>query len=195
MKYCSYCGETLIKRIPEGDDIERLVCAICERVHYQNPRLVLGCLPVAADERVLLCLRSIEPRRDFWTLPAGYMEENETTREGALRETREEARAEVRIDDLHGIFDLPHINQVYMFFRASLLNKDYGAGHETREVRLFDEAEIPWDRLAFPVVEQTLRDYFDDRRRGVFHIRQRTVDKSWWRHVDLKDPRYRDKDE
>jgi len=164
MKFCSKCGAALSERIPEGDDRVRHICDSCDTVHYVNPRVVVGCV-AEYEDRVLLCKRAIEPRVGLWTLPAGFMENGETTLQGAARETWEEARARVADQQLYRLFDLPYINQVYMFFRAQLVGGDYGVGPESTEVGLFSEAEIPWDEIAFPVVHRTLKEYFQDRGR------------------------------
>jgi len=169
MKFCSQCGHSVSRRIPEGDDRLRHVCDHCHTIHYHNPLIVVGCLPVYR-ERILLCRRAIEPRRGCWTLPAGYMENGETTLEGARRETWEEAGAEVRDQVLYRLYDLPHVNQVYMFYRAVLPAPVFSAGEESLEVRLFDEGELPWQQLAFPVVRQVLEDYLGDRTTGQFRV-------------------------
>ncbi len=170
MKFCSRCGEPVSQRIPEGDTKPRYVCDVCERIHYQNPRIIAGCLPIHED-KVLLCKRAINPRSGMWTIPAGFMENNESISQGALRETAEEANANVEILDLYTVFSLPHISQVYMFFRARLTDLNFSAGDETVETRLFDEAEIPWNELAFPVITQTLEYYFKDRKTDSFPVR------------------------
>ncbi|ABE59988.1 MULTISPECIES: NUDIX hydrolase [Chromohalobacter] len=161
MNFCSHCGHSVRFAIPEGDDRGRFLCDACGTVHYQNPRIVAGTLPVS-DGRVLLCRRAIAPRLGYWTLPAGFMENGETTSEAAARETREEACAEVDLRGLYTMISLPHIDQVYMIFRGDLRG-DYAPGPESLEVALFSEAEIPWHELAFPTIERTLRHYFDDR--------------------------------
>lgn len=163
--FCADCGAPLTRLIPPGDQRLRDVCTRCGVVHYQNPKVVAGCIPEWAG-RVLLCRRAIEPRHGFWTLPAGFMENDETTIEAAARETLEEADAHIEIDALYALFNLPHINQVYMMFRGHLTAPEFGPGEESLEVALFDEAEVPWEELAFPVVRETLRLYFDDRTRG-----------------------------
>ena len=170
MNYCSYCGHPVSQKVPEGDNRLRYVCDECEAIHYQNPRIIAGCLPVFED-KVLLCRRAIEPRSGYWTLPAGFLENGETTAMGALRETQEEANANAEIIDLYTLFSLPHISQVYMFFRARLLDLEFSPGHETTDARLFEEHEIPWDQLAFPVVTQTLQHYFSDRGTNEFPVR------------------------
>ncbi len=178
MRFCSYCGHPVELRVPTGDDRERHVCAQCQAIHYQNPRLIVGTLPVHG-ERVLLCRRAIEPRQNCWTLPAGFMENGETTLQGALRETWEEARARIANETLYRVFDLPHINQVYMFYRGELVDGEYGVGPESTEVALFHEHEIPWRELAFPVVVETLREFFADRGRGAYPVRASGIDPGW----------------
>ncbi len=175
MKFCSQCGGTITEMIPEGDNRLRFVCGACETIHYQNPRIVAGCLPVL-DGQVLLCKRAIEPRRGYWTLPAGFMENGETVQQAAERETREEACAKVTALQLYTLFDLPHINQVYMFFRAELVDNGFRAGDETLEVRLFKQADIPWSELAFPTVGRTLEYFFADRVQQTFPVRNEAIE-------------------
>ncbi len=170
MNYCQHCGQPVQLRIPDGDDRERHVCDGCGAIHYQNPKIVTGCLPVH-ESRVLLCRRAIAPRSGFWTLPAGFLENGETTTQGAIRETWEEAFANVSVDGLYTVFNLPHISQIYMFFRATLADLDFRPGTESLDVRLFEEHEVPWDELAFPVIHDTLKHYFDDRKAGHFPVR------------------------
>ena len=170
MKFCSACGTPVEVRIPEGDERERFVCPACDTIHYQNPNIVTGCIPEWRDQ-ILLCRRAIEPRHGLWTLPAGFMENGETTQQGAARETWEEARAHIEVGELYSLFNLPRINQVYMLFRARLLDTDFGPGPESLEVRLFREDEIPWDEMAFPVVTKTLELYFADRKAGGFRLK------------------------
>lgn len=172
MKYCHYCAGPVVIRIPDGDDKHRHVCDGCDSIFYENPKNVVGTLPVHGD-RVLLCKRAIPPRIGKWTLPAGFMENGESSLEGAIRETREEARASIRVADdcLYTLFNLPRINQVYLFFRAELTNLDYAAGIESTAVELFREDEIPWDEIAFPVVRSTLEHFFRDLPSGRFPVR------------------------
>jgi ADP-ribose pyrophosphatase YjhB (NUDIX family) len=172
--YCPRCGAPVSLRVPAGDDRPRHVCGACGTVHYQNPKLVAGCL-AEWGERILLCRRAIEPRRGLWTLPAGFMENGETTQEAAMREALEEANARVEILALYSLIDLPHIDQVYCLFRSRLLDLGFSPGHETLEVQLFEEAEIPWESLAFASIVRTLRHYFEDRRRGEFRLLTGTV--------------------
>ncbi len=175
MKFCTSCGSSVTLRIPEGDDRERFVCTSCDSIHYINPRVIVGCLPVHGD-KVLLCKRAIEPRYGFWTLPAGFMENGETTPQGAARETWEEARARVEGLELYRIFDIPYISQVYMFYRCKLTDGAYGVGPESLETALYTEDEIPWDDIAFPVVKETLQDYFDDVRAGHYPVRVSAIE-------------------
>ncbi len=169
MKYCSQCGAKVELRIPEGDTLPRYVCNACRTIHYSNPKLVVGCIPEWED-KILLCKRAIEPRQGLWTLPAGFLENDETTVEGAARETFEETLSKVEVTDLYALFNLPHINQVYVMFRGNLLGLDFGPTPESEVVELYVEKDIPWDRIAFPVIEQTLKLYFQDKNRGEFSI-------------------------
>jgi ADP-ribose pyrophosphatase YjhB (NUDIX family) len=174
MNFCSQCGGPITELIPEGDNRARFVCGSCNTIHYQNPRIVAGCLPVWEDH-VLLCRRAIEPRRGYWTLPAGFMENGETVQQAAERETLEEACARVTGLQLYTVFDLPHINQVYMFFRAELVDEGYCAGVESLEVGLFRQADIPWSELAFPTVGRTLEYFFADRVQQTFPVRNEAI--------------------
>ena len=178
MIFCSICGARVSEKIPEGDDRLRYVCESCQTIHYQNPKIVAGCIPVW-HEKLLLCKRAIEPRYGLWTVPAGFMENGETTEQAAARETWEEARA--RVDDmtLYGVFSIPHISQVYMMFRARLQAGEYAPGPESLDVRLFEEHEIPWDELAFPVVRLTLEKYYRDIRGDGFPVHVENIN----RHV------------
>jgi ADP-ribose pyrophosphatase YjhB (NUDIX family) len=170
MKFCSVCGNQVRVGIPEGDNRPRHLCDACGTVHYHNPKVVAGCI-AHWEDRVLLCRRAIEPRYGLWTVPAGFMENGETTYEGALRETLEEANARVAIEDLFVTVNLPHINQVYMLFRGRLLDLDFHPGAESLETVLLGEAEMPWERMAFPTVSEALKLYFADRTAGSFPVR------------------------
>ncbi|MEW8041249.1 MAG: NUDIX hydrolase [Candidatus Thiodiazotropha endolucinida] len=174
MKYCSHCGAEVEVRVPEGDNRPRHVCIICSTVHYQNPKIVVGCIPVW-EQQILLCRRAIEPRYGLWTVPAGFMENGETSQQGAARETLEEACAQVEVEGLYTLFNLPHINQVYLLFRSRLLDLDFAAGEESLEVKLFDEQEIPWEKLAFPVIKESLKLYYADRESGKYPLRSGTI--------------------
>ena len=169
MKFCHDCGTPIKQRIPPGDDRLRFVCDDCGTVHYENPRMVVGCIP-EWDDKILLCRRAIEPRYGWWTTPAGYLENGETLEEGAMRETLEEAGARVEILSLYTIFNLTRINQVYLLFRARLLDLEYSSGTESLEVKLFEENDIPWNCIAFTAIEKTLRLYYGDRKEGVFPV-------------------------
>lgn len=170
MNFCAQCGASLRFEVPPSDNRPRHVCSSCATVHYQNPKIVAGCIPEWED-RLLLCRRAIEPRSGMWTLPAGFMELGETSSEAALRETLEEANARVDMLGLYTVMNLPHIDQVYMMFRGRLLDLEFSAGDESREVALFKPAEIPWAELAFPTIRHTLQFYVQDQRRGVFEMR------------------------
>jgi ADP-ribose pyrophosphatase YjhB (NUDIX family) len=170
MNYCSNCGHHPVPRIiPPGDSRERFCCPQCGAIHYQNPRNVGGTVTVWGQQ-VLLCRRAIAPRHGYWTLPAGFMEIGETTSQCAARETLEEAGARVEIGPLFSLLNVPHVEQVHLFYLARLLDRDIAAGEESLEVRLFSENEIPWDELAFQTVSQTLRFFFADRRDGTFTL-------------------------
>ena len=169
MKFCSSCGREVILQIPDGDNRHRYCCKHCSAIHYQNPRMVIGTVTVW-EEKILLCKRAIEPRHGYWTLPAGFMENGETTDEGAARETLEEAGARVDLGPLFSMIDVPHVDQVHMFYRASLLHLDFEPGPESLEARLFNEDEIPWDEIAFRTVGQTLKWFFEDRRSGRYDL-------------------------
>jgi ADP-ribose pyrophosphatase YjhB (NUDIX family) len=176
MKYCSQCGAAVELRIPDGDSLPRYVCSSCATIHYQNPKMVVGCIPEWED-KVLLCRRAIEPRRGLWTLPAGFMENGETTFDGAMRETLEEANARVAIESFYALYNIPYISQVYLLFRARLLDLDFSPGIETLELKLFAEADIPWDQIAFATVRNTLTHYFEDRRKGAFPFHMGTIER------------------
>jgi ADP-ribose pyrophosphatase YjhB (NUDIX family) len=169
MKYCSSCGETVELRIPSDDNRLRHICTACGIIHYQNPRMVIGSIP-AWEDKVLLCRRAIEPRYGLWTLPGGFMENGESTGDAAIRETLEEACARVEIISLYSMYSLPYIDQVHLLFRARLLDLDFAPGQESLEVKLFSEAEIPWDELAFRPVRYSLEHYFSERSKGNFSL-------------------------
>ncbi|WP_122665277.1 NUDIX hydrolase [Pseudomonas viridiflava] len=174
MKFCSQCAKPVIQCIPEGDSRLRYVCEHCKTIHYQNPNIVAGCLAVW-EGKVLLCRRAIEPRLGFWTLPAGFMENGETMEQAARRETDEEACATPGDLSLYMLVDVAHINQVHVFFRGELATPDFAAGIESLEVRLFDEADIPWSELAFMTVRRTLECFFADRRQQVYPVRNESL--------------------
>ncbi len=170
MKYCPSCGALLRHAIPEGDDRPRHICDACDTIHYQNPKLIAGCIPVWED-RILLCRRAIEPRKGYWTLPAGFMEMGETIAQAAAREALEEADIDVMIGEVFTIFNLPHISQVYFFFLADMTSGHFSPGAESLETRLFTEMEIPWGELAFETVHRSLELFLADRQTGEFRMR------------------------
>jgi ADP-ribose pyrophosphatase YjhB (NUDIX family) len=168
MKFCSECAHPVTLAIPPDDTRPRFVCSNCGAIHYQNPKLVIGSIPVWEKDGtvyVMLCKRAIEPRHGYWTLPAGFMENSETTSDAAQRETFEEAGANIQLHELFSLINVPHVHQVHLFYRATLLDLDYAAGIESLEVALFTEAAIPWNEIAFPTVEYTLRRFFSDLNR------------------------------
>ncbi len=174
MNYCTQCGTHVELRIPEGDSHLRHVCPQCGEIHYQNPKVIVGCI-AQWEQRILLCRRAIEPCYGLWTLPAGFMENGESTTQAALRETYEEACARVSIERLFALINIPHISQVHLFYRARLLDTNFGAGEESLETQLFSEDEIPWHELAFSSVDQCLKAYFGDRRTGRFEFHEATL--------------------
>ena len=172
IKYCKNCGTAVVYRLPDdGDTKNRAVCPACNTVHYENPLNVVGTVPVWGD-KVLLCKRNIEPRKGKWTLPAGFMELDETASEGAARETVEEAGAQFEMQALFSVLSVPKVGQVHLFYRAKLTSDQFAPGYETQEARLFTEADIPWDDIAFRTVKVTLERFFADRAVGVFGVHQ-----------------------
>ncbi|MGD9212529.1 MAG: NUDIX hydrolase [Desulfobacteraceae bacterium] len=169
VKFCSNCGEKVKERIPEGDDRPRKMCDACGMVYYENPKMVVGCI-AEWEDKILMCRRAIAPQIGKWTLPAGYLESAETVAAGAMRETEEEARAKVEIIEPFALYNLAFVDQIYFMFRARLLNLDFGPGPESLEVVLMDEAEIPWDNIAFEVIHKVLQRYFQDRSKGEFNF-------------------------
>ncbi|PIV15685.1 MAG: NUDIX hydrolase [Gallionellales bacterium CG_4_10_14_3_um_filter_54_96] len=169
MKFCSACGAAVALRIPDDDSRPRHVCTACGTIHYQNPNMVIGSLPEWKD-KILLCRRAIEPRLGLWTLPGGFMENGESTTQAAIRETLEEANARIEIGELYSMYSLPYINQVHLLFRARLLDLDFSPGIESLEVRLFGEAEIPWDEIAFRPIRFSLEHFFAERKQGQFNL-------------------------
>ena len=165
MNFCSNCGSRVVLKVPEGDFLPRHVCDNCGIIHYLNPKLVVGSVPVY-EGRILICKRGIEPRHGYWTIPAGFMENDETLEAGAAREAAEEARIQVEIGSLLLLANVTSARQVHVFFRSRMLTPDFGVTHESLEVRLVDESEIPWSDLAFPSTEYALRRFVEDRAAG-----------------------------
>lgn len=169
MRYCSYCASPIGRRVPPGDTLPRFVCDSCQAIHYENPKIVAGCIPEWSGE-ILLCRRAIEPRAGFWTFPAGFMEMGESTEQAACRETLEEATATVEQCRLYSLVSMPRIGQVYVVFRAQLVSPEFSPGSESLEVNLFHPDTIPWDQLAFMVVAQILRRYVQDTAHGRYSL-------------------------
>ena len=167
MNYCSNCGQQLTYRTPPGDDRSRHCCQACGTIHYQNPVMVVGCIP-EWGKKILLCRRAIAPQYGLWTLPAGYLENGETVAAGAARESYEEARAKVEKLMPYALYNICYVNQIYFMFRARLVDQHFRPGSESLEVKLFTEDEIPWEDIAFRVIQETLRQYLKDRPSGQF---------------------------
>lgn len=176
MNFCSQCGAPVTSRVPPGDDRPRHVCDSCGTVFYSNPKIVAGCIPQWQGQ-LLLCRRAIEPRSGLWTLPAGFMENGESTHQAAARETLEEANARVEMGSLFAYLNIPTINQVYVIFLARLLDLNFSAGAESLEVRLFHEHEIPWEEIAFPSIERALRLYYADRSGDGFGVHMADIER------------------
>ena len=167
MKFCSNCASPVVKRVPPGDSLLRWVCDACGEIHYQNPKLVVGAVQ-EWEGRLLLCRRAIEPRYGYWTLPAGYMENDETAGQAALRETLEEAGARIELLAPFSLISVPYVNQVHLFYRARLLDLEFKPGEESLDVALYEEAGVPWKEIAFRTVGLTLKHWFADRKAGTF---------------------------
>ncbi len=180
MNFCSVCGQPVIVKVPEGDHLPRFVCSACGAIHYQNPRIIAGCV-IETEDKILLCKRAIEPRLGYWTIPAGFMENGESVQNAAAREAIEEALAQVQIGSLLAIVNVLHADQVHIMFRGRLINPAFGVGPESLETALYLEDEIPWDEIAFRSVEFALRRYLEDRRDGVERTHFKDID---LRHKD-----------
>lgn len=167
ISYCNRCGSSVSHTVPAGDSLPRSVCNACGYIQYENPRLVVGCV-AEYEERILLCRRAIEPRLGFWTLPAGFMENGETTAQAACRETFEEAGARIILDAPFAMISIAHINQVHLFYRGRMISPDYSAGEESLEVELFRAEDIPWNELSFRSVGRCLEQYLADRSSGSY---------------------------
>lgn len=165
MNFCSHCGAKVSLRVPDGDHLPRYVCDACGTIHYSNPRIVVGCVP-ELDGRILICRRAIEPRRGYWAIPAGFLENGETLQQGAARESQEEALADVEIGSLLAVVTVLHAHQVHVFFRARLRSAEVGAGPESLEVALVRPEELPWPEIAFPSTDFALRRFLEDRAAG-----------------------------
>lgn len=174
MAFCLRCGSSASHRIPTGDNLPRLICEACGYIHYDNPRLIVGCV-AEWQGQILLCRRAIEPRLGYWTLPAGFMENGETTIDAARRETHEEAGAEVAVDAAFALISIAHINQIHLFYRGSMTTPHFAAGEESLEVELFHPDAIPWQDLSFRSVRLCLERYLEDRRAGRFGFHEHTL--------------------
>jgi len=166
MNFCSNCGTRVVLKVPEGDFLPRHVCDTCGTIHYQNPKIIVGCVP-EYEGRILICKRGIEPRLGYWTIPGGFMENDETLEAGAAREAQEEALVDVEVGSLLVVANVTHARQVHVFFRSRMRSPAFGVTHESLEVKLLDEKDIPWGDLAFPSTEFALRSFFEDRAAGV----------------------------
>jgi ADP-ribose pyrophosphatase YjhB (NUDIX family) len=186
MKFCSSCGALVERRIPEGEDRERYVCPSCGAIHYENPRMVVGCI-IEEQGKLLLCKRAIQPRYGYWTVPAGFLELGESTVQGAVRETMEEAGALVQVIAPYVHFDIPHIGQAYIFYRARMLTPAFAAGTESLEVKLVAPDEIPWAELAFPVVRVSLELHAEDKRNGEFRMHHGIITRDGAGRFSLED--------
>lgn len=184
MKFCSHCGHPVERRTPPGDHLPRYVCPQCERIHYQNPKVIAGCIP-AWGNKVILCRRAIEPRLGYWTFPAGYLELGETSAEGAAREALEETAVEVEVGDLLAVINVPHISQIYMVHYGQARSIDHHATLESSETALVSEAEIPWKQIAFPTIYLGLKFYFDDRKTGRKTVHSMDVHPEDWQHMHV----------
>lgn len=166
IRHCTACGHAVETRIPDGDHQARQVCPACGHVHYRNPKIIVGVIPEADDGRILLCKRAIQPRLGLWTFPAGFLELNETTAEGAAREAREESQADVEVDGVLAVIGVPHVSQLYIIHRGRLRSPHHSPTPESSETVLVHEAEIPWDAIAFPTIWQSLKFFVADRAAG-----------------------------
>lgn len=175
MKFCSACATPLDHRIPEGDYLPRFICPACGIIHYENPRIIAGCV-IEIDGQLLLCKRAIEPRLGYWTTPAGFMENGESVPQAAAREAWEEALARVRIDSLLAVVNVIRTHQVHIMYRATLIEPGFGVGPESLESQLYAEADIPWQDVAFLSVDFALRRYLEDRRQGLSRLHGADID-------------------
>jgi len=184
MKFCPACGQPVESKVPEGDHLPRYVCTACGTIHYENPRIIAGCVIEVDDGRILMCKRAIEPRHGFWTVPAGFMENGESVQQAAAREAMEEALAHVQIGSLLAVVSVLRAHQVHIMFRARLQpdRPDFGVGPESLETQLYAAEQIPWPQVAFLSVEFALHRYLEDRRSGVERLHFRTID---WRDGKL----------
>ena len=166
MKFCSNCGSQVVFKAIEGEHLPRFICENCGIIHYKNPLMVVGCVPIWED-KIMLCRRGIEPQFGMWNLPGGFMENNETVEEGAAREMLEETNGRVKILSLHTVFSVTHVNQVHLHFLANMEDLNYSETPESTEIALFTEGSIPWDEIAFASNLFAIKRYFEDRKNGI----------------------------
>ncbi len=174
IKFCSACGGRVGNEIPVDDDHIRAVCTQCGAVHYENPKMVVGCIPVR-DDKILMCKRNIEPRKGLWTLPAGFLENGETVQDGAARETMEETGSAVEIIAPYRMYNIVFVHQIYLMFRARLMDENFRPTKESSEIMLVDEDHIPWDDIAFEVIRRTLKNFLADREKGIYEFKVRDL--------------------
>jgi ADP-ribose pyrophosphatase YjhB (NUDIX family) len=185
MNYCSNCGEKIAYGSVEGEHLPRFHCGSCGTIHYQNPKIIVGCLPIWED-KVMLCRRSIEPQFGLWNIPGGFMENDETVEQGAAREMMEETFGRVRILGLHTMFNVLPVNQLHLHFLAELMDLNYAITPESSEIILFEEADIPWSDIAFASSRFALKQYFKDRKHGVrrMHTGSLIKQNDTWRIIE-----------
>jgi ADP-ribose pyrophosphatase YjhB (NUDIX family) len=172
MNYCSHCGSSkLHQKQPTEDTHKRIVCDECARVHYHNPTIICGCI-IEQDDKVALCLRAIEPQKNTWTIPAGYLEFGESTEAAAQREALEETGMEVEIRELYSVFNVQHMHQVYIIYRAQFVQKNQEMGHESLAVKWFTEQTLPAEQLAYPAIKTMLLRHAKERKAGCFSLYQ-----------------------
>ncbi|KAI9153651.1 hypothetical protein LWI28_014493 [Acer negundo] len=176
INFCQWCGGPTKHDIPDGEEKMRAICTVCDKIAYQNPKMVVGCL-IEHDKKILLCKRNIEPSSGLWTLPAGYMEIGESAADGAIRETWEEAGADVEVESPFAQLDIPLIGQTYVIFLAKMKKPHFSPGPESSECRLFDLDDIPFDSLAFSSIFVSLNLYIDDIRSGKLKFHYGTINK------------------
>lgn len=176
-RFCPKCGTQVTFCIPTGDNRQRATCGNCEHIDYDNPLIIAGTIP-CYDNKILLCRRNIEPRLGYWTLPAGFMENNESTSDGAIRETLEESGSLVICQQLYSIISIPRISQVHMFYLADLPDLGFHPTDESSEVKLFALNEIPWDELSFDSVTTALKHFVEDSKKDTFTFHEDTL------HID-----------
>lgn len=169
INFCSNCGNTMQFSVVEGDHLPRYNCIRCGFIAYQNPLVIVGCLPIW-ENKIMLCKRGIEPRLGFWNLPGGFMENNETIEQGAMREMKEETHADVKIIGIQSIFSVPQVNQLHIHFLATLINLDHKLTHESIEIELFDENTTPWSDIAFASTDYSIKSYFSDLKNNTRNI-------------------------